>query len=507
MSLEKASAELGRLDPLEALAVIDALEAKKHQNEYIKHWQPWGDQAKVFEKFTKDIKELYVLGGNRAGKTDPGAAICIAFLLGKDYFKDEPAWEWVKNLPIPEGRPRTIWAVGLSFDVLRDVIWGEKFLRGKNHPAFLPKNFEETEGKIRASDWQLIGPDGSILTGKSAEAGADKFQSASVDLVWIDEECDASIYDESWQRTADCGGKILVTLTPLSDMSSGVRKPWVYSQVQKSRRGNKDIEVVQLSVLNNPYVPEEEKRRLVEKWSGHVEEGARLHGDFIQRSGLVFKMFEQKVHLIPRRTIPQDWYRISVIDPAPSGPTGCIWTAYDPDGNMYVDASYKRSDLIISSHAKDIIVENAGRLIDLWLIDPRGGNQKNAETHRTAADVYKQHGIPVRFPKFDEEFGREALGEYLTATHEPTSRHPKIFIFSDLTELIDEIESYIWDSFSKGAMKGLSKEKPSKGFDDLLQCLCMSAGQMKGRKPPRKHQESYASPQELREASKNLSYT
>jgi phage terminase large subunit-like protein len=504
MSLQK----LQNLDPEEALAVIEALEQKKRKEEFIKFWQPHPEQKQVFDNFTEEIKELYVLGGNRAGKTDPGAAICIAYLLGKKYFKDEPAWDWVKNLPIPEDRPRVIWATGLSFDVLRDVIWSEKFINGKNHPAFLPKNFEEhLRGKIRLSDFQLIAEDGSTLTCKSAEAGADKFQSASVDLVWIDEECDSSIADECFQRTADCAGKILVTLTPLTDMSTGVRKPWVFSQVQKGRRGHPDIKVVQLSVLNNPYIPEKEKQRLVEKWKGHVEENARLYGEFIQRSGLVFKMFEQKTHLIPRKNLPQDWYRLNVIDPAPSGPTGCIWTCFDNDGNMYVDGGYKQSGLVVSDHAKDILVDNASKMIDLWLIDPKGGNQKNAETHRTCADLYKQHGIPVRFPKFDEEFGREALAEYLKATHEPTSRHPKIFIFNDQHELIDEMTSYIWDSFSKGVMKGLSKEKPVKGHDDLLQCLCMAAGQMKGRKPPRKHQQDYASPQERQTASRHLSYT
>src|SRR5206468_7340907 len=112
---------------------------------------------------------------------------------------------WVQKLPIPEGRPRNIWVVGLDFPTVRDVIWGEKLIKGKNHPPFLPRTFEEMGGKIREGDYQLIAPDGSTLTCKSADSGREKFQGASVDLVWIDEEPDVSIYDECWQRTADCG--------------------------------------------------------------------------------------------------------------------------------------------------------------------------------------------------------------------------------------------------------------------------------------------------------------
>jgi hypothetical protein len=121
----------------EALALLEILEEKRRKEEYIKFWQPYANQIAPFDEFTADIKELYLLGGNRAGKTIVGAAICVAFLMGKEFFKNEPAWEWVQKLPIPEGRPRNIWVVGLDFPTVRDVIWGEKLIKGKNHPPFL----------------------------------------------------------------------------------------------------------------------------------------------------------------------------------------------------------------------------------------------------------------------------------------------------------------------------------------------------------------------------------
>lgn len=509
-SQEQALSQLKRYSPEEALAILEALEAKRRQDEFIKLWEPYEGQKAVFKAFTPDIKELYLLGGNRAGKTIIGAAICTAYLLGKEYFKGEPAWEWVKDLPIPEDRPRVIWVVGLDFPTVRDVIWGEKLMNGKNHPPFIPKNFSKTGGRIKESDGQLIAPDGSVLTCKSADSGREKFQGASVDLVWIDEEPDVGVYDECWQRTADCGGYILCTLTPLTDTSSGAKVPWVYQRVQKSRQGDKDIAVVQLSVLDNPYVPDKEKERLKNKWAGHAEERARLYGDFIQRSGLVYPMLNRDIHFIRRKEIPRDVYRVACIDPAPSGPTACLWAAVYAQpgmplapGDVVFYKEYKVSNLIVSDHAKNILALNGGDPVDMWLIDPVGGGQRNAETHKTIAQLYRESGIPVRMPTLDEDFGLEVAREYLTASLDATSRNAKAYFFQDLRMTEDELFGYVWDFYSRGEKKGLSKEKPLKRNDHLINCLqyilCM---RLKGRKA--NGAESIASRERF---AKNCSYT
>lgn len=510
-NLNEALHQLNRLPADEALAVLELLEKKRHQEEFIKFWEPYGAQAEVFTKFTPDIKELYVLGGNRAGKTVVGAAIAAAFLLGKDYFKNEPAWEWVKDLPIPTDRPRAIWVVGLDFPTVRDVIWGEKLINGKNHPPFLPKNFEEMGGKIRESDFQITAPDGSVLTCKSADSGREKFQGASVDLVWIDEEPDVGIYDECWQRTADCGGFIMCTLTPLNDTSSGARVPWVFQRVNDSRNGNADINVVQLGVLDNPYIPEKEKERLKAKWAGHPEERARLYGDFIQRAGLVYPMLKKDIHFIPRTEIKQDIYRVACIDPAPTGPTACLWAAiymnpysHTSPGNVVFYKEYKLANQIVSDHAKNILTLNGGDPIDMWFIDPQGGNQKNAETHKTIAQLYRENGIPVRFPTLDEDFGREVAREYLTATCDATSRHPKAEFFDDLRMTEEELFAYVWDFYARGEKKGLSKDKPVKRNDHIINCMQYILGmRLRGRRA----RMSDMSEEVRRRMAQNNSYT
>ncbi len=471
--MEAALRELCQLgSPMEQLAALDLIEKKRREREFIKYWQPYpaGHQPNVFKEFTSDKKIIGILGGNRSGKTEVGAFIAGAWLLGKDYFRGEPAWDLVKDLPIPEGRPRTIWVVGLDFPTVRDVIWREKLRTGKEHPAFLPTDSPAIR-KINDSDFQIFAADGSVLTCKSADSGREKFQGASVDLVWFDEECDEEVFDESYQRTVDCAGKILLTLTPLRDIASGVHNPWVFDLYQEWKAGNPDYVFIGLSVLDNPYVPEIEKTKLKEKWAGHYEERARLYGEFIQRSGLVYNQWDDKKHLIRPISLPGHWKRLACIDPAATGPTACLWAAVAPNGDLYFYREYKESGLTISDHAKNIQVLNAGDRIDIWLIDPKYGAQKNAETHKTNLQLYRDAGIPVRLAVVGEDYGLNASREYIGATVTPNSTHPRAYFYDDLTQFRDERAHYVWDFFQAGEQKGLSKDKPRKRNDDLCNCF------------------------------------
>lgn len=469
-AIMRAQAVLASLSPEEAYALIERTEDERHKNYYIKYWQPYsgGNQPDVFRKFTADKKIFGVLGGNRSGKTETGAAIAVAWALGKEFFRDSASWEWVKDLPIPEP-PNTVWIVGLDFNMVRDVLWREKLRSGKNHPGLLPVD-PALVAKTNDSDFQAFFTNGSIITCKSADSGREKFQAASVDLVWIDEECEVEVFDECYQRTSDCAGKILITLTPLTDISSGTRTPWVFDLYCEWKEGKQDLAFVTLSVLDNPYVPEDEKLKLKEHWSGHFEERARLYGEFVQRSGLVYNMWDPAKHLIKPIDLPRHWRRLACIDPAATGTTACIWCAVHPGGDLYFYREYYSANQIVSEHAKNILARTTDH-IDLWLIDPKWGTQRNAETHKTNQQLYRDAGIPVRLAEVGEDYGLNASREYLFATTSRTSSHPRAYFFDDLTNFRYEVEHYVWDFFHLGEQKGLSKDKPRKKNDHLLNAM------------------------------------
>jgi len=475
--------QLKRFDSSEQLAILEALEDKRRKENFIKYWEPQEQQKPHFKEFTNDIKIFGILGGNRSGKTEEGVFIDVVWALGKKYFEGEPVYEYIKDLPIPDP-PNNIWIVGLDYSLLKNVIWNEKLRQGRNHPAFLPKDPEVIK-KVVDGEFQVYFSNGSIITGKSADAGRDKFQGASIDLVHIDEECEADVFDECYQRTADCAGKILLTLTPLADIASGVKTPWVFNLYEDMVAGQKDIKFVKLNVLHNPYVPEVEKSKLLDKWAGNFEEAARLYGDFIQRSGLVYPLWKRDLHLIDPIKIPREWRRIVSIDPAATGTTAAIWAAVEPgSNNLYLYREYYNSNAIVSDHAKNLLALNGSDPIDNWLLDPKWAQQRNAETHKTGLQLYRDNNIPVRPANVNyEDYGLNASREYIAANLDKSSRHPKVFVFRDLKNFTFEIEHYVWDFFQRGDQKGLSKDKPLKRNDHLMnafQYLCCM--QPRGRK-------------------------
>ena len=480
MSVEDILTLLRQLPESQQELALLAYEEKRKDKHYAKYWATDPDPRferffnqieDDFSKLTKDVKIYGLLGGNRSSKTERGAFLAVAWLLGKEYFRDEPSWRYVKNLPIPE-HGVNIWAVGLDFSVIRDVIWNEKLRRGHQHPGLLPALPSEIVSRCSDSEFQVsveVNGRKSSLTCKSAEAGREKFQAASVDLLWIDEECEADVFDEAYQRTVDCGGKIVLTLTPLGDISSGVRVPWVYDLYKEYRDGRDDVVFVSLSTLDNPYIPEEEKVKLKIKWAGHPEEKARLYGEFIQRSGLVYDNWTPASHMVKPFNIDPSWKRIVSIDPAATGPTAVVWAAIEPLWhNVYFYREYYEKNKIVSDHAKDILVRNGNDKIDIWLIDPKWGTQRNAETHKTGMALYRENGIPCRLASPGEDYGLQVMREYLAASLNKTARHPKVYFFDTLKNFRWEIEAYVWATFGKGELKGQTKEKPTKRNDHLI---------------------------------------
>jgi len=481
--VDNALEQLKRFDPKQQLAILAAVEDKQRKETYIRFWKPQEQQIPHFNEFTDKTKIFGILGGNRSGKTEEGAFIAVAWALGKKFFEGFPSYKWIEKLPIPDP-PSNIWVVGLDYSLLKMVIWFEKLRQGRGHPPLLPRD-PDVIAKIVDGEFQVYFKNGSVITGKSADAGREKFQGASVDLVWIDEECEADVFDECYQRTADCAGRILLTLTPLTDTNSGVKTPWVYSLYEEMVKGRGDIKFVKLSVLKNPYVPEEEKKKLIEKWTGKFEEGARLYGDFIQRSGLVYNLWKPSVHLVESFRIPREWRRIVSIDPAATGTTAAIWGAIEPGSdNLYLYREYYESNQIVSSHAKAILMKNGSDPIDIWMIDPKWGSQRNNETHKSGLDLYRENGIPARLADINfEDYGLNASREYIAATLDKSPRHPKVFVFRDLKNFQFEIEHYTWDFYAKGELKGLGKDKPVKRNDHLMNAFqYLACLRPKGRK-------------------------
>lgn len=471
---ERALAQAGG-DPLTALAMLDVREAKRQKTQYIKYFQPCGDAVKLFEQWQPQHKIVLLLGGNGSSKTMTGAGVATAFALGKDYFSGSPAEWWVNKLPIPE-HPSSIRVVGLNSDLLKDPIW-EKLTAGTDHPSFFPQDGSVAEQKGYAFYARF--KNGAKLQGKSADVDPKTHGGPTLDLVWIDEECDFRIFEENYQRIRK-GGYLLVTATPLDDVGMSLH-PWIFDLIEKAEAGDPEILVIFMSSLNNPHLDEDYKRKQIARWKGHPDEMARLYGRPVRRTGLYYNQWAAQPPLwVPASTIDRDAFRAVVIDPASNGPSAALWLAFNRRGKMTVYREYKEKGLTASQHVENILLENRGDPTNLWLMDPFMGRQtvhSTGDEQQTVMDIWRKAGLSrLRLAEIDYEFCLQESREYIKAAFDPTDPHPGMEVFDHLDKFKDEIERCVIDAVQVGANRGTSKERPRKGNDDLLNCWQYACG-------------------------------
>ena len=249
------------------------------------------DHCDITEKRTSQQHSLLSLGsestlisgGNRAGKTEVGACLSVAFASGskEQYVRD---WLQLNNLPldlVPEN-PSTVWCASLSY---KD---GLEYLRPKLD-KYLPVGTKKTRWTSQDRAVAIL-PNGGRIVSMSCDSGREGFQGGSVSMVWIDEEPnDEGIFHECLLRTVDQKGKVIITATPLKGLS------WMFERfVENPAKG---FEVVKISGLDNPYVSSFKMRRTVSHLS-EASQRSRLYGEFSSQSGLVYPEFSKDTHLI-----------------------------------------------------------------------------------------------------------------------------------------------------------------------------------------------------------------
>lgn len=472
-TVEEQLISLAGGDMEKAAVLLEAVEEKRRAQTYVKYWEPAGDQKLFWEQLTSEQKVWVILGGKQSGKSDLGTFLVTAWLLGKDYFKGELNWRWIEPLPIP-ALPTNVRSVGLTDTMIRDPLW-LKLTASTDHPPFLPD-----DGSVLSKSEHtltVLMKNGSRYAGRSAEMDPKKHGGSICDLVHIDEECNRLIWEENYQRTVRKEGKVVITATPWEDVSVS-QQPWLHDLVQQAREGDKSVGVVHLSFLNNPYISDEEKRKARARWEGHPSERTILYGEFPRHSGLYYSKYKSGPPLfIPAQPIPQSSYRVLCIDPAATGYCAALWVAIDSKGNLQGYREYKEKGLTVSAHIENILTENRGDAINLFLFDPYMGRQKLPEDHRTVLQLWRDNGLPrLRAADTDYDFALQESREYVDATFDPAPAHPAVVFWDHLEKVKDEMSHYVIDSIRQGINRGTMKDRPRKHNDHLLNCFQYIAG-------------------------------
>ncbi len=387
----------------------------------------------AFHKCQK--RNRWVFGGNRSGKTECGAVECVYMARGIH--------------PYRENRKNVCgWVVSLSAQVQRDVAQKKilKYLRRdwiedivmisgrKDAPEHGVIDFIRVKNALGGS---------SVIGFKSCDQGREKFQGASLDFVWFDEEPPQDIYNECRMRVFDRKGDIFGTMTPLKGLT------FVYNEIYCNRHDDPEVWYEFIEWQDNPYLDGAEIAAL-ERSMDENSLQARRYGRFATASeGLVYPEFDERIHVIDPFPLPKEWQDTISIDPGLNNPLSAHWYAVDYDDNVYVVAEHYAAGRDIDYHANALkeISEKIG-----WHADGKGricalidsaAKQRTLGSMKSVVELFYERGILVN-PNVEKDLfsGIARVKSYLNRKN----GLPNLYIFSNCVQLIRELKGYYWGS-------------------------------------------------------------
>ena len=377
-------------------------------------------------------RNRWVFGGNRSGKTECGAVECVYLARGIHPYK-------------PNKKDVCGWVVSLSAQVQRDVAQ-KKILH------YLRKDWIDD---IVMQSGRKDSPEGGVIDFirvknvfggistigfKSCDQGREKFQGASLDFVWFDEEPPEDIYTECRMRVIDREGEVFGTMTPLKGFT------FVYHDIFLNRKNDAEVWYEFMEWKDNPYLSEKEIS-LMEKALDEVTLQARRYGRFAAKEGLVYPEFDENVHVIKPFAIPKEWQDTISIDPGLNNPLSAHWYAVDFDGNVYVVFEHFAAGRDVDYHAAEI-----KRICDLlgWKRDGKGrvsalidsaAKQKTLAGVKSVCELFYERDILVNADVEKELFsGIARVKSYLRQDN----GLPNLYIFEGCVNLIRELKGYYW---------------------------------------------------------------
>lgn len=466
---------------------------------------PHGGQVKAINAIGSGVFVVLITAANGWGKTYWGANVVANICCASK----NPAFKKFKTFtdwPFPKlGRlvssPDNISDVGAVTKALEYWLPGEPgngWDRGKGG-----KNFYSIYKFKTGHSFKVL----------SVEQDVTEFESDTLGWAWFDEPPLHDQYTATVWRMRK-GGIIFITATPLSgcawmkdeiaDKADGIKKFWLEG----------DIEDNCIEHGINGYLKHSDIERMSEECD-EDERAARMHGKFMYLSGLVFKTFDRKAHVIGQDEIKEFWPEavfgefdrwpsINICDPHDRRSDVHVWAKITPDNSLIIYDEYPDWSFSEEKSRKHTIKETVAELrkkelgqtkkevcvllrgpqtIVRRIMDKRKGAQMQSGAGLNTFDLYRHAGSEKGWNYNYEESPKVGLKnvdhkvvkEYLAWNkNEPYSirNKPKLFVLKDCTNTIYDFEHYLWDDFvGKAVDSHDKKEVPKDKAKDHMDCM------------------------------------
>lgn len=408
------------------------------------HYEPNCQKIEAFHASPAKIRGIF--GGNRAGKSESGGFEIVHAMRqypGRMFWACAISWDFVKITASKIFKY-------LAAEEIDQVSW-------YNSPRRIPAYIRHING--------------AELEFKPYKAGIESFAGQSCQGVWLDEDPALAgnegeqIFVECLQRTLDCGGQLWITATPI------LGKNWMYERIYQASLShqNTDVQSWTVSLLENKFVPTEEKER-ARALLTEDEIERRFYGLFTSLSGAVFKELRPELHFIPRFPIPVTWRKVRAIDLGYVNAFCCLWGAVSPDDMLYIYLEHYQPEMLLEDHAAEITrLENDVSLYaDVAKYGTVGLIESTICDHdRQERAELEKYGIYTDPANKDVRLSIQIINRLLKPRLSYDGlEHPQLYIFDDLPNITREIQNYRWNPKAAGG-----KEEPLKEDDHSVDAL------------------------------------
>lgn len=382
----------------EILKTLEARVAAKKFNR-LRSFMPY-EKQKEFCNATADHSEVVLQAGNQLGKSEIGAYVATVFATG--LYPD-----WWKGRRFDH--PTRGWATGESTVAVRDVSQrklcgppGDESLFGT---GMIPKDL--IVGRIlghgagSALDTVKIkNTSGGIseISFKSYDQDRSKWQGATLDWLWCDEEPPVEHYMEGLARLVATGGLAYSTFTPLNGLN--LILPRFNERTPEAMRNRI---VVRMRMQDAGHLADEERQKALISTFPEHQRRARIDGLPMLGSGAVFEDVELDSLVVPLRIINGEvvhkdlgpletraWAKLWAVDFGISHPFGAVLLGWDRDNDIvYVLAELKIKGGVPAIHASRMKAIAANVRV-AW---PHDGTQRDKGSGEQLADIYKREGL------------------------------------------------------------------------------------------------------------------
>lgn len=265
------------------------------------------------------------------------------------------------------------------------------------------------------------------------------------------------------------------------------RQHWMYRMFFEDKNGD----VIQMNVRDNPYVPEDYVKRMERTLSGMRYE-RYFKGKWVGSEGMVYKEWDDDTHRIPPKKLqqrhagwaihqrkewtngeesvwaspPPDWRVYRAIDFGYNNPFVCQWWARSPDDELVLFRELYQSELLIEEAAEKIKRNTDSE----WVLE-----NTFADHDAQAAETLREHGVLTQNAQKDVEAGIDAVKSRMQADargrprlyimqgariHEPDNQ---LKLSDKPLKTADELPSYTW--------KDDDEDKPKKSDDHGMDAM------------------------------------